>query len=887
MEFNEIIKKLLYLHNELVFIFDNKSKQIFDVYKGDTKVLEKPSIDEFIDVFIEHFNVIDNFRFKLTKFLINLDPPDNSFEFSTGYTKKDGSPMKIKYMVLPLEDDKLLFSLSINIEDINSIYDDLTKCYKKELLYEKINESINNKKEFALMKIDIDYFKEFNQKYGHMFGDMILIEIAGILKTIIANNGFVARSGGDEFLLLIYTPNDYDTVHKLCSDIRFKISNLDGSNCVKNAKFTATVACALYPLNGDNSAILLKKVDSALLRGKNKGKNCFIMYTKEKCGEVTLDDNNPIKEKNMDTYDSSITNYNLIYGIIEVLNRKSYIKFNFIDSLSLLGNYFMLDRISLIVLNPETGNFDDQIVWNNPLYPPVPLTSKPENVDNWRKAYDTLKMIKVNQVKSNPDLPIYEQLTKEKTSSILAFELIHEDKVYGQVRFDMIYKNRFWQPKNVSALSLISKMYAIKLAGEYLAVKHYNELYIDKLTGLFNYSKWLIDVQTFYLTNKLNYSIVAFEICDFISLISTIGSKKCDKLILKIAEWLKLQDDDITCRVRGEMFALLTKDTDFESIKARAKDFYKFITSIGYTNNLSSIRINCGVYIADSNDPIESSVEKAFLALNSCENNELLLYTDKLYDDIKEQTSLELHIEEALEKNEFLLYIQPKISTKTGKIAGAEALTRWNYNFEKVLQPYKFIPLFERTGYITELDYNVFENVCIFLRNVIDSGKKPVPISVNVSRYTVDYDNYINTINSIRNKYNIPIELIELEITEGMYTENIDDIELFVNKLRKEGYSISIDDFGSGYSNLNSIANLDFQIIKLDKSLCDTTSKRKEMILAAIISMAKNNGHIVVCEGVEDKDMYEKLSSLGADLIQGYYFDKPLEKDEFRKKYID
>ena len=211
--------------------------------------------------------------------------------------------MKIKYMVLPLEDDKLLFSLSTNIEDINSIYDDLTKCYKKELLYEKINESINNKKEFALMKIDIDYFKEFNQKYGHMFGDMILIDIAGILKTIIANNGFVARSGGDEFLLLIYTSNDYDTVHKLCSDIRFKISNLDGSNCVKNAKFTATVGCALYPLNGDNSAILLKKVDSALLRGKNKNRNCFIMYTKEKCGEVTLDDNNPIKEKNMDTYD--------------------------------------------------------------------------------------------------------------------------------------------------------------------------------------------------------------------------------------------------------------------------------------------------------------------------------------------------------------------------------------------------------------------------------------------------------------------------------------------------------------------------------------------------------------------------------------------------------
>lgn len=322
-------------------------------------------------------------------------------------------------------------------------------------------------------------------------------------------------------------------------------------------------------------------------------------------------------------------------------------------------------------------------------------------------------------------------------------------------------------------------------------------------------------------------------------------------------------------------------------INERAKEFYKKVTSTNYTSNISSIRIKSGMYISHNVDSVDVSLERTFLALNSSSNNELLLYTDKLYDDIKEQTALEFHIEEALENNEFMLFIQPKISTKTGKIGGAEALTRWNYNFEKILQPYKFIPLFERTGYITKLDYNVFENVCRFLREVLDSGKNPVPISVNVSRYTMDYDNYIDTINSIRKKYNIPIELIELEITEGMYTENMDDIKEFVDKLRKEGYTISIDDFGSGYSNLNNIANLDFEIIKLDKSLCNMATKRKEIILSAIISIAKKTGHIIVCEGVEDKEMYEKLSKLGADLIQGYYFDKPLEKEEFRKKYIN
>lgn len=887
MKFNEMVKKILYLHNELIFVFDVKSKQIFDVYKGDIKYKDNVSIDEFIDIFRIHFNLQDNFRVKLYKFLINLDPPSDPFELALTYTQSDGSPISIKYMAMPIENNQVLFSLSTNREEMVSSIDDLTKCLTKDIFYEKINESIAAKKEFVLMKIDIDDFSKFNETYGHMFGDMILIEIAGLIKKYILNNGYVARTGGDEFLVLIYSSNDYDTIHELCAKLRNQISSLDGSNCVKNAKFTATVGCALYPKDGDNADLLLKKVDSALIRGKGKGKNCFIIYNPDKCGPVTLEDNIKVKEIKMDEYNSSISNYNIIYGIIEVLNRRSYIKINFLDSLSLIGNYFMLDRISLIVLNPENGNIDDQIIWNNPLYLEVPLITSALNIPNWRKEYDKLNMIKINQVESNKDLAIYEQLKKEKTSSIIAFELIHEDKVYGQVRFDMIHENRFWQPKNVSALSLISKMYAIKLAAEYTNVKHYNELYIDKLTGLKNYSRWIIDVHDYVLTNKQPYSVIMFEICNFQSLISTVGSKECDKIILKISEWLKSLSDDLTCRVRGEIFAIFTNNTDEELINERAKEFYKKVTSTNYTSNISSIRIKSGMYISHNVDSVDVSLERTFLALNSSSDNELLLYTDKLYDDIKEQTALEFHIEEALENNEFMLFIQPKISTKTGKIGGAEALTRWNYNFEKILQPYKFIPLFERTGYITKLDYNVFENVCRFLREVLDSGKNPVPISVNVSRYTMDYDNYIDTINSIRKKYNIPIELIELEITEGMYTENMDDIKEFVDKLRKEGYTISIDDFGSGYSNLNNIANLDFEIIKLDKSLCNMATKRKEIILSAIISIAKKTGHIIVCEGVEDKEMYEKLSKLGADLIQGYYFDKPLEKEEFRKKYIN
>ena len=763
-------------------------------------------------------------------------------------------------------------------------FDELTKCYKKEALYEKIKEAVDENKEFILLKIDIDDFADFNNRFGHMLGDMILIEISTLIKSIILNNGYVARTGGDEFTILLFMPNDYDAVRSFCVDLRFKISTIDGSGCVQKSQFTATLGCVMFPRDGADVDTLILKTNKSLIRGKNKGKNCSIIYNEEKCGDIVVEEEKLLNDQKIDTYDLTTTNYNIIYGITDVLNKDIYIKFDYADSLSFLGNFYMVDRVLMILSNPDDGSFENAIAWNNPLYPSVKDKFNQKNMEKWLKLYDSSNTLIINDIEECKDLFIYKQLKQEKTKSTVSFKLIHEDKIYGILRFDMIQNFRTWQQQNILSLSIISKIYSMKIAESFNKIKHFNDLYIDNLTGLSNYSKWLIDINEFAAKNEEAYSIITFEICDYVSLLSIIGSKKCEQLIIKISNYLKNQENDIACRMRGEMFAILTLEANIESLKNRARDLLKYIS---LDNNFSAIKIRGGIYIADSHDDINTATEKSRLALQSSQNNELLVYTDKLYDEIKEEKTLELHIDDALENDEFMLYIQPKISTKTGKIGGAEALTRWNYKHEKILAPYKFIPLFERTGYITKLDFKIFEYVCIFLKSVIDSGKKPVKISVNVSRYTLDYENYIKTLNEIRNRYNIPINLIELEITEGMYTENTDDIQKFVNMLKKEGYSISIDDFGSGYSNLNSIANLDFDVIKLDKSLCNMEGKNNDLILDAIISIAKKTGHSVVCEGIETKEMVDKMAKLGADLIQGYYYDKPLEKEEFRNKYIE
>ena len=232
----------------------------------------------------------------------------------------------------------------------------------------------------------------------------------------------------------------------------------------------------------------------------------------------------------------------------------------------------------MVLSNPDNGSFENVIAWNNPLYPKVLNKFNQKNMEEWLKLYDSSNTLIINDVETCKDLSIYNQLKDEKTKSSLSFKLIHEDKIYGFLRFDMINNERCWQQQNILSLSIISKIYSMKIAESFNNIKHFNELYIDNLTGLSNYSKWLIDIKEFAAKNEELYSIITFEICDYVSLLSIIGSKKCEQLIIKIANWLKEQND-ITCRMRGEMFAILSLESDIDSLKNRALELLKYISS--------------------------------------------------------------------------------------------------------------------------------------------------------------------------------------------------------------------------------------------------------------------------------------------------------------------
>ncbi|WP_236879340.1 putative bifunctional diguanylate cyclase/phosphodiesterase [Clostridioides difficile] len=240
----------------------------------------------------------------------------------------------------------------------------------------------------------------------------------------------------------------------------------------------------------------------------------------------------------------------------------------------------------------------------------------------------------------------------------------------------------------------------------------------------------------------------------------------------------------------------------------------------------------------------------------------------------------------ALEKGEFIVYYQPKYSLgDVNEIEGAEALIRWNSPEFGFISPIDFIPLFEKNGFIVNIDMFVFEEVCKTLNKWINKGYTPVPISVNMSRVHLYRDNFIENITDLISKYNISPEFIELELTESVVFDNLNILIDIMKKIKEIGFLISMDDFGSGYSSLNLLKDLSFDILKLDRGfLIETTdTKRGKIIISKIVEMAKAIDIKVICEGVETYEQVEFLKEIGCDKVQGYLFAKPMVLDEFEK----
>lgn len=413
----------------------------------------------------------------------------------------------------------------------------------------------------------------------------------------------------------------------------------------------------------------------------------------------------------------------------------------------------------------------------------------------------------------------------------------------------------------------------------------------DFLTGIYGQQKF------YQATRELldqragaNFAFIHFDIDRFRIINTLYGSKEGDRLIHFVAGAIRkvmtAYGRGTYGRLGGDVFGMCVPYEDGAAI-------YHILEGIRAEIRKHSVHYyleTCaGIYLVDDPDmEVAAMHDNAEIAAAQCKGQYMVhdvLYTEEIGQKVLREQHIIDEMDAALAEQQFIVYFQPKYQLKKMAPYGAEALVRWKKPSGEIVLPNEFIPIFERNGFITKLDYYVWEKVCQFIDSELSQERNPAPISVNVSRVNLYNPDFMDSLIDLIHRYHIPPHYLNLELTESVFSEDAELIQRAVNYLHDAGFTILMDDFGSGYSSLNILKDVDLDVLKIDMKFFSkgNTAEKGAKIIEAVIRMAESLDMMVIAEGVEEKHQVDFLNDLGCDYIQGYYFGRPMSQDQYEK----
>lgn len=303
------------------------------------------------------------------------------------------------------------------------------------------------------------------------------------------------------------------------------------------------------------------------------------------------------------------------------------------------------------------------------------------------------------------------------------------------------------------------------------------------------------------------------------------------------------------------------------------------------------IRFKAGVYQIRKHDhDIDVMIDRANVAkktLRSEDGEVIAIYSEKIIQDMRKIDRIESEMQKALANGEFKIYMQPKWDIYLNRLAGAEALVRWVKEDGSILYPDEFVTIFENNGFIEKLDFYMLETVCQKMHEMIEAGYTVYPVSVNQSRMLLHSADYVANVKRIMEKYKLPENAVELEITESVFLDDRSNMIRIINQLKECGVRLAMDDFGSGFSSLNMLKDVSFDTVKIDREFFteSVTTERSRWILQKIVELCGGIGMEVLCEGVETEEQVRILQSIGCRMVQGFYFAKPMPEEEYIARF--
>ncbi len=420
---------------------------------------------------------------------------------------------------------------------------------------------------------------------------------------------------------------------------------------------------------------------------------------------------------------------------------------------------------------------------------------------------------------------------------------------------------------------------------------------IDTLTGGRNRNKFIEDTKKLIKkTSADKWALVLFDINKFKYVNDRLGYAEGDRMLERLYKTISdnMEDDEVFARLADDNFACTIRNAPDAELTTRMNSIFSEFERrnslfVKYPVAFSAGVCRLGQCLDMGKDiDVNTALDRCTIAkrtLKGLHYSSIAFYDGKIRDKDLREKDYENIMPTALEQHEFECYLQPKYGLKSRHIEGAEALIRWNSKEFGFVFPNEFIPLSEKNGFVVELDFFILEEVCRTMRRWLDDGREPVVVSVNQSRLHLNYDDYIWRLREIVDKYEIPYEYIELELTESVFMDNLENLLTIMHKLHDIGFKLSLDDFGSGYSSLNMLKDIPVDVVKIDREFFNGTvnSEKGRAVISTVVDLAKNLDMEVISEGVETLEQVEFLTEINCAMVQGYYFAKPMPISSFEE----
>ena len=759
----------------------------------------------------------------------------------------------------------------------------------KEIIHDRLRMNESNVESYLVI-CDVDNFKSINDEHGHMFGDAVLCFFAEELKRIFPDE-VAGRIGGDEFILLVenHTREQMDDkLQELNRSLNTRYKDEAGK-----IQISASIGVAAFERDVRDYQLLFKWADYSLYQVKSMGKaNYYIskVYSYSGLPDSSYLSNKGERDERHRSNEPLVRNEEaLCLFCVELLENVKEVSSALKMICDGICNFYGLDDMFCVEHYGEHKNITYQ--WNS--------KGKYDIMEKLHKAglYEWKVLCNVTD---DDGVKIFEDTKRTGIDTGAAQSvMIVLTKAWSNCRYSIVFasnqKRDFAEER--AALFRISQLIFTRLRHQHIEQMEKNlqeyRMNFDATTGLPAYSHFVKLAEEYfanYGSKDAYFTYMDFSNFQYIN--EMYGYEAGDDILKSFAEWLKKELSGVIdfSRVTSDHFVgICLGGEGMEMVNLFYDVTSRFCESVNAKYGLANLVISTGLYKITGQESSLSiiidfanearkhaKVQKAFC--------QVALYDGNIHEQNEQKKAVLASMVSALNNEEFYAYLQPKISIATGKVVGAEALVRWIRKDGTIIPPLHFVDIFEGNGFITKVDFCVLSRVLAYLKEALESGEEVVPISVNFSRKHNEYEEFVPSIFRYLNRYGVQGELLEVEITESVFMSNLEKLNSNIERLHEGGVTVSIDDFGSGYSSLNVLSSVTADVIKLDKEFLHYIDKQQSYdFVKHLIGLMKHMGASVLAEGVETEMQLDMLKEAGCDMAQGYYFAKPMPIEEFRR----